>query len=173
MRWRDEVQEGDRQAVRRLVASTGFFTAEEQDIAVELVEEALNEGETAGYQFIFADADAPAVANGARSADALLGYACFGPIPSRPGGYDLYWIAVAPSAQRHGMGKRLIEEVQRRALVQGASDMFIDTSGRDQYQPTHAFYERMGYSRYEVVPDFYAPGDDKVVYRKQLRSVTA
>jgi hypothetical protein len=49
--------------------------------------------------------------------------------------------------------------------------MFIDTSGRAQYQPTRAFYERMGYSRYEVVRDFYAPGDDKVVYRKQLRSV--
>jgi hypothetical protein len=46
--------------------------------------------------------------------------------------------------------------------------MFIDTSGRAQYGPTRAFYERMGYVRHELVPDFYSPGDDKVVYRKQL-----
>jgi GNAT superfamily N-acetyltransferase len=176
MRWRDEVAESDRQAVRRLVAATGFFTAEEQEIAVELVEETLKEGEAAGYQFIFADsdfagADAPASAN--ELPGALRGYACFGPIPSRPASYDLYWIAVAPSEQRHGLGKRLIEEAERRALAQGANDLFIDTSGREQYQPTRAFYERMGYSRHEVVPGFYAPGDDKVVYRKQLRPATA
>ena len=169
MRWRDEVAEDDRQSVRQLVASTGFFSQAEQDIAVELVEETLREGDAAGYQFIFADAPA---ANSRRLPGALRGYACFGPIPSRSGGYDLYWIAVAPSEQGHGLGRLLIEEAERRALRQGAEDMFIDTSGRAQYQPTRDFYERTGYSRYEVLRDFYAPGDDKVVYRKQLRSVT-
>jgi GNAT superfamily N-acetyltransferase len=168
MRWRDEVAEDDRQAVLRLVASTGFFTPEEQDIAVELVEETLREGAAAGYQFVFADVSA---ASESKLPTALRGYACFGPIPSRSGSYDLYWIAVAPSEQGQGLGRSLIEEAERRALRQGAEDMFIDTSGRAQYQPTRAFYERMGYSRYEVLRDFYAPGDDKVVYRKQLRSV--
>jgi GNAT superfamily N-acetyltransferase len=165
--WRDEVREDDRQRVHRLVASTGFFTPAEQDIAVELVDETLEEGEAAGYQFIFADAGAPDATDG-WAGISLRGYACFGPIPSRPGSYDLYWIAVAPSEQRHGLGKQLIEEAERRAMLQGAGAMFIDTSGKPQYEPTRAFYERMGYSRHEVVCDFYAPGDDKVVYRKQL-----
>jgi hypothetical protein len=48
--------------------------------------------------------------------------------------------------------------------------MFIDTSGRDQYRPTRSFYERMGYRTREIIPDFYAPGDDKVVYHKELRA---
>ena len=155
--WRDEVRESDRQAVRRLVEATGFFSAEEQDIAVELVDEALAHGDACGYEFIFTD--------GVESGD-LLGYACFGPITSRPDSYDLYWIAVAPSCQRQGLGRQLMQEVEARALRQRAVDMFIDTSGRAQYRPTRSFYERMGYVRHERVPDFYAPGDDKVVYRK-------
>jgi GNAT superfamily N-acetyltransferase len=160
MRWRDEVRESDRQAVRRLVAATCFFSPEEQDIAVELVDAALAEGQASGYAFIFADSgEVP---------DALDGYACFGPIPSRPGSYDLYWIAVAPSMQRHGLGQQLIHEAERRALLQGANDMFIDTSGREQYRPTRAFYERAGYRPHAVVRDFYASGDDKVIYRKRL-----
>jgi len=160
MHWRDELRESDRQAVRRLVEATCFFSPEEQDIAVELVDEALSQGKASGYEFIFLDSDA--------IPHDLQGYTCFGPIPSRPGSYDLYWIAVAPGRQRHGFGKQLLAETERRALVQGATDMFIDTSGREQYCPTRSFYERMGYMAHEIIPDFYSRGDDKVVYRKQL-----
>jgi D-alanine-D-alanine ligase len=160
MRWRDQVRETDRQAVRRLVLSTSFFSAEELEIAVELVDEALSCGSASGYEFIFADAGNPG--------GDLLGYVCFGPIPSRPGAFDLYWIAVSPKCQRHGLGKELIREAERRAALAGATEMYIDTSGRSQYQPTRSFYERAGYTTHEVQPAFYAPGDDKVVYRKQI-----
>ena len=51
---------------------------------------------------------------------------------------------------------------------QGAVEMFRDTSGRAPYVPTRAFYESMGYIAHELVPDFYASGDDKVVYRKEF-----
>jgi|SRR5918995_3139994 ribosomal protein S18 acetylase RimI-like enzyme len=162
MHWRDELRESDRQAVRRLVEATCFFSPEEQDIAVELVDEALSQGKASGYEFIFLDSDA--------TREELQGYSCFGPIPTRPRSYDLYWIAVAPCHQRHGVGRQLLEETERRALAQGAMDMFIDTSGREQYCPTRSFYERMGYRAHEIFPDFYARGDDKVVYRKQLRA---
>jgi ribosomal protein S18 acetylase RimI-like enzyme len=161
MQWRDQVCANDRRAVRQLVTATGFFSPQEQDIAVELVDEALVRGQAAGYDFLFADDE--------ERSGMLRGYACFGPIPSRPGDYDLYWIAVAPSGQRHGLGRQLMRETERRAISGGGLRMFIDTSGREQYLPTRAFYERMGYRIHEVVRDFYSPGDDKVVYRKQLR----
>lgn len=160
MVWRDRVRDTDRDAVSRLVRATGFFSAEEQAIAVELVDEARTLGaDASGYEFIFADSP---------EGGGLLGYACFGPVTGRPGAFDLYWIAVEPGLQRSGLGRQLIVEAERRAIAQGATEMFIDTAGRDQYRPTRAFYERMGYARHETVPDFYSPGDDKVVYRKQL-----
>ena len=54
--------------------------------------------------------------------------------------------------------------------AQGAVRIFVDTSGREQYRPTRGFYERAGYDVHEVVRDFYAPGDDKVVYHKIVRA---
>ena len=160
MEWRDCVRDTDRDAVLRLVRATGFFTPDEQGIAVELVDEARTLGaDASGYEFIFADSP---------DGSGLLGYACFGPITGRPDAFDLYWIAVEPGLQRSGLGRQLIVEAERRAVSRGAAEMYIDTAGRDQYRPTRAFYERMGYERHETVPDFYSPGDDKVVYRKRL-----
>jgi hypothetical protein len=62
----------------------------------------------------------------------------------------------------------LIRESERLAGESGAKQMFVDTSGREQYAPTRAFYERMGYTKAAVLRDFFAPGDDKVIYVKRL-----
>ncbi len=44
MTWRDGLLASDRQAVLDLVASTGFFSEDEQRIAVELVDEGARRG---------------------------------------------------------------------------------------------------------------------------------
>lgn len=160
MNWRDELLASDRQAVLDLVVSTGFFSEDEQRIAVELVDEALVRGAASGYEFIFADVPGNDVG--------LRGYACFGPITACAGEFDLYWIAVSPEYQRHGLGRALIAEAERRMRARGAASIYIDTSGRDQYWPTRDFYERTGYAVHEVIRNFYAPGDDKVIYRKTV-----
>jgi hypothetical protein len=45
----------------------------------------------------------------------------------------------------------------------------VETSGRESYLPTRAFYERIGYTIAAVVKDFYAPGDDKIIYTKPVQ----
>lgn len=158
--WRTNVRAGDRSAVGQLVAATGFFSAAEKEVAVELVDEALTRGRASGYYFVFADSpDQP---------DRLSGYTCFGPIPATQSSFDLYWIAVAPSEQRNGLGRDLLTESERLAKGMGAGKMFVDTSGRKQYAPTRAFYERMGYHKAAVLDDFYAADDAKIVYAKRL-----
>ena len=160
MRWRLTLQEGDATAVHALVAETGFFSESEQQVAVELVEETLSRGAASGYHFVLADdPDDPGQ---------LLGYTCYGPIPATESSYDLYWIAVAPGQQRKGLGGELLRETERLALQQGARRMFVDTSGREQYSPTRRFYERMGYRVEARLEDFYAPGDDKLIFAKSL-----
>jgi GNAT superfamily N-acetyltransferase len=143
-----------------LVRETGFFSEEEQLVAIELVEETLLRGTASGYEFVLTDdPDDPAK---------LSGYACFGPIPATRSSYDLYWIAVAPSQQGLGLGRLILREAERCALVSGATQMFLDTSGRQQYEPTRAFYEHSGYRVAATLKDFYAPGDDKIIYSKHL-----
>ncbi|HET6630514.1 MAG TPA: GNAT family N-acetyltransferase [Woeseiaceae bacterium] len=158
MQWRYLPQASDRDAVRGLVAATGFFSREEEDIAVELVDDALAHGAASEYRFVLVDGPG----------GALHGYACYGPITPGSADFDLYWIAVMPATQGTGTGRALLEEAERLAREESATTMFIDTAGREQYTPTRAFYERMGYRVHEVVPDFYAAGDDKVIYRKSL-----
>ncbi len=160
MDWRYVVQESDVDAVAGLIAATGFFSAEEQLIATELVEERLARGRASGYEFLFADDP--------EKDGQLLGYTCFGPIPATASSYDLYWIAVSPHAQRQGVGRRLLRETERLALQQQATRMFVDTAGRADYALTRLFYERMGYHVEASITDFYAPGDAKVIYARQL-----
>jgi len=160
MKWRYGLRAGDEMAVRRLVTDTGFFSPDEVLIAVELVEQSRGRGVAAGYDFVFADSmENPAELNG---------YACFGMIAGTVSSYDLYWIAVSRRCQGKGLGRELLLESEKRARAAGAACMYVDTSGRDQYEPTRAFYRKMGYGVEAVLRDFYAPGDDKVVLAKRL-----
>ena len=113
--------------------------------------------EASGYHFVFAE-----------SYDAVAGYACYGPIACTVGSFDLYWIAVDPRFQRHGIGRQLMAAVESRVADAGGQRIYIDTSGKPQYAPTRAFYERSGFHCDARLADFYAPGDDKLIYVKAV-----
>ena len=60
-----------------------------------------------------------------------------------------------------------------RRLAGRARLISIDTSGRADYAPTRAFYAARGYVAVARVPDFYAPGDDQVIFTKALSAQLA
>ena len=155
--YRYAVEKADAERVRRLAEITGFFHADEINIAEELVLERLDKGKESGYEFVMAD-----------HYGRLAAYACYGPIPGTESSYDLYWIAVHPDFQGKGLGRRLLSEVERLAKAAGASRIYVDTSKRAQYASTRAFYESCGYRLESVLEDFYAPGDGKVIYAKVM-----
>jgi D-alanine-D-alanine ligase len=157
MRFREQLNELDPQAVHDLVAATGFFTPDEIDIATELAEAAFKEGPDSGYCFLLLESEGR-----------LAGYACYGPIPGADGSYDLYWIAVDPTTQGKGLGKKLLCEAEERIRKEGGRRVYIETSSRDQYVPTRSFYLRCGYLEEAVLKDFYRSGDSKVIYSKVL-----
>jgi GNAT superfamily N-acetyltransferase len=157
IRLRDVVRPADRTAVRDIVDRTGFFRPDEVAIAVELVDECLARGPASGYHFVFAEVG-----------DDVTGYACYGPIACTTASFDLYWIAVDPRFQRRGVGRILMEAVESRVSAAGGKRIYVDTSGRLQYAPTRAFYERNGFRCEARLVDFYAPGDDRVIYVKVL-----
>jgi GNAT superfamily N-acetyltransferase len=158
--FRDAPAPSDVALVRELARDSGGFCESEITIAVELIEERLARGIGAsGYHFLFAEWG-PGVP--------ALGYACFGPIPLTQSSWDLYWIAVTKKAQGRGVGRRLLGEVERRAAALGATQMYIDTSGRADYARSQAFYGAAGYRLAASLADFYAPGDAKLIYAKTL-----
>ena len=154
---RDTVLASDVDAVRRITAATGFFRADEIDVAVELVRERLDRGPVSGYEFLFSQ----------RGSD-VTGYACYGPIACTLSSWDLYWIAVDPGTQGLGVGTALLAQTERRIGARGGGRVYVETSSRAGYDPTRRFYESRGYRREAVLQDFYAPGDGKVIYVKSL-----
>jgi GNAT superfamily N-acetyltransferase len=155
--FRYEVCPSDIETVREIVGSTGFFNPMEIEIAVELVEERLKFGDASGYFFVFAE-----------QAGQVLGYTSYGPIDGTAGSFDLYWIAIHRNYQRRRLGRVIMEETERKIRDLGGLRVYAETSGRPQYEPTRAFYERLGFFREAHLKDFYAPGDDKVFYVKVL-----
>jgi ribosomal protein S18 acetylase RimI-like enzyme len=162
MSFRDELQQGDIAAIRALVAETKVFSRAEVEIAVEVATAGLQSGEASGYFFLVAE-----------HAGRLVGFTAFGPIPATAASWDLYWIAVRPAGQRNGLGGRLLAASEARAAALGCRWIYVDTSGRADYAPARAFYERHGYRREAMLTDFYAAGDAKLIYRKELGAPAA
>lgn len=151
---RSRLVESDIELVTHVTRATGFFSDEEVDIARELATLNVAQGEaTSGYYFLVQDTE-----NG------IGAYACYGPIPGSQASYDLYWIVVSPTLQGNGVGRKLVQAVERRVSTAGGKRLYADTSSRDQYAPTRAFYHRCGFEQAAFLDDFYAPGDSKVIF---------
>lgn len=105
---------------------------------------------------------------GAVGDGAVLGYSVLGPAPFTDGTYDLYWLAVHPDAQRTGAGRRLMAHAEDAIRARGGRLVLVETASKPSYAATRAFYERIGYREVARVPDYYAPGDDRIVYVKGL-----
>ncbi len=157
--FRERLDAGDLQWIGQMVDATGVFRPSEKAIAVELAEERLRRGEASGYEFVIAEFDGQPIA-----------YACFGPIGGTENRFDLYWIVVSPPFQGQGLGRRLMAEVESRVRRAGGSRIYVETSAREDYAKTRYFYERCGYRQECFLPDFYAPGDGKVIYVKDIAS---
>jgi ribosomal protein S18 acetylase RimI-like enzyme len=144
----------DRRRIEEITRAVGVFRADEVPVALEVFD-----GAVAGspdYLALGADLDSR-----------LVGWICWGPTPCTLGTFDLYWMAVDPAAQGNGVGSALVSEMERR-LAGIARLIVVETAGRVDYAPTRAFYQARGYRVAAVIPDFYAPGDDQVVYVKTM-----
>jgi ribosomal protein S18 acetylase RimI-like enzyme len=152
-------QPEDRDAILALLVQTAAFRPEEIAVAREVLDAALCEGPKGHYQSYTALAGERAV-----------GWVCIGPTPCTVGTFDLYWIAIDPTSQGRGIGTALIAHAEKIAALRGGRLMVVETSGRASYESARRFYEKVGYEEQARLMDFYAPGDDKVVYVKQLGS---
>lgn len=165
-----------RERVAALLQATGVFRAAEVDVALELFDET----------FTGARAEAPVAPVNERSArdagpgdsyqffgaftpdDELAGYVCFGATPATDRTIDLYWLAVDPAQQWAGVGTRLVSGLLRQLADARARVVVVETSSRSEYAAARALYERLHFVQAARVRDYYAPGDDRIIYTKRL-----
>jgi ribosomal protein S18 acetylase RimI-like enzyme len=152
------VERDDRDRIQAIVVATGHFTQIEADTALELVDASLAGGEVSGYLTYVLESPPGMV----------QGYVCIGPTPLTDGTFDLYWVAVDPAAQGRGYGRRLLATAEAEVRARGGRLVIIETSSQEIYRPTVGFYESAGYRLVARIPNFYRPGDDKLVFSRDI-----
>ena len=150
--------EKDGLQIHTVSSNAGVFTQDEVECVDELWEECRAQGpERSGYYFLVDKED-----------ERVLGYACYGPRALTSGTFDLYWIAVDPSARRGGVGRKLLSATEEAVRKMGGRLLFVETSGLPKYAPTRAFYLATDYLLEATIKDFYEDGDDLVIFTKRL-----
>ncbi|MEM9010302.1 MAG: GNAT family N-acetyltransferase [Pseudomonadota bacterium] len=97
-----------------------------------------------------------------------IGFCYAAPEALAEGTWNMLAIAVHPDAQGGGAGSALVAELERRLRADGQRILIADTSGTDDFADTRRFYAQNGYSEEARIRDFWAAGDDKVVFWKSL-----
>jgi ribosomal protein S18 acetylase RimI-like enzyme len=152
-----ELRAGDREPLRQLLANISVFNQEDQDLALELIDCALNNPAQKDYQFVLA-----------WEGPDLCGYACYGPTALTDRTYDLYWIAVDDRFAGQGIGSQIMKNVEGILQQANGRMIVIETSSLQTYGSTRAFYLKHGYHLAEQITDFFRSGEDRVTYTKMI-----
>jgi ribosomal protein S18 acetylase RimI-like enzyme len=148
----------DRAPIEEMLRASTNFTTDEVTTALEVVDDALG-GDPEYLLHVLENA-----------AGEVVGYECHGPVPLTSGTFDLYWIVVDPRAHKRGYGQLLLRAAEEDAARRGGRLLLIETSSQESYESSVRFYKRNGYHLEARVRDFYRPGDDKLVFVKELES---
>lgn len=84
------------------------------------------------------------------------------------GTWNMLALAVRPDLQGKRLGAALVHAAEQHLKDKGQRILIVDTSGADDFALTRKFYAQNGYEEEARIRDFWADGDDKVIYRKAL-----
>ena len=84
------------------------------------------------------------------------------------GTWNMLAIAVHPSEQGNGVGGTIVRHLENYLIALNQRILIAETSGTEQFAQTRAFYRKSGYAEEARIRDFWASGDDKIVFWKAL-----
>jgi len=148
----------DKPAIVQMLQNIPEFKPPEVVVAEEVLDNYLHDSIRSGYHVFVAEIDS-----------LVVGYICYGPTPLTEGTWDIYWLAVAPDKQSQGIGKALLNFAEDNIKETKGRLSIIETSSKPEYEATRRFHQAQGYEIACRIADFYAPGDDKLVFQKRLR----
>jgi len=141
-----------------MLRHTPEFKPFEVVVAEEIIDFYLDDPHNSGYHILVAEDDST-----------LAGYICYGPTPLTEETWDIYWDAVAQEKRRQGIGRLLTKSAEKDIIQAKGRLALIETSSTPAYEASRRFHISNGYEIVARIPDFYAPGDDKLILLKRLR----
>jgi ribosomal protein S18 acetylase RimI-like enzyme len=149
----------DSPALLALTAATGVFKPHEIDALNEVLADYHAANHKEGHVSVTFEEEGR-----------ILGYAYYAPAAMTDRSWYLYWIAVVKDVHRRGLGGQLLRHAEDEIRRKNGRVLFIETSSLPHYEPTRRFYLRQAYEVTGVLKDYYADGDDMVVFRKHLQA---
>lgn len=159
-------QPSDISAVVQVALSSGLFPDAEAEVVRTLMDDFFARTRAEGHGCLV-DVDGDA------DHDVVAGVAYFQPVAATDRTWTLLMIAVRPEQQGQGRGSVLLREVENQLRRQQQRLLLVETSGVPDFALTRAFYDKAGYDAEARVRDYYAAGDDMVLYRKDLAGPSA
>jgi ribosomal protein S18 acetylase RimI-like enzyme len=140
-----------------IAESTGVFKPMEIEALHEVLDDYHRENHQDGHKCVSYEKDGQ-----------VIGFAYYAPTAMTDRTWDLYWIAVSKQTHARGIGSALLKFVEEDIRREGGRQLFIETSSLPHYELTRRFYLKHGYEKACVQPDYYADGDDRVMFRKRF-----
>jgi len=97
-----------------------------------------------------------------------LGVAYYEPAKATDGVWYLTMIAVRHDAQGRGRGTALLRHVEGALRAADQRLLLVETSDSADFAGARAFYPKCGYEEEARVRDYWAAGEDMILFRKAL-----
>ena len=147
----------DTDTLVEMTEATGLF----KPIEVEALREVLDDYHAAnqeyGHRCVTCEADGQ-----------TIGFAYYAPAAMTDRAWHLWWIVVKKDVQAKGVGSAMLRHLEDEIRAEKGRVLFIETGSLPHYELTRRFYLKNGYERHAALKDFYASGDDMIVFRKAL-----
>lgn len=149
----------DFESMLKLLKGIPLFVQDELDVVLELADLYLNDTKNNDYLFFVTE----------ESNKELSSFICFGPTPMTIGTYDLYWIGTKQGFEKKGLAKNLINFMIDYLKQNDGRLIRVETAGKDSYNGTQLFYEKINFNEEARIRDFYANGDDLIIFTYRVQ----
>jgi GNAT superfamily N-acetyltransferase len=148
----------DTDALVELARGTGVFKPAEVEALREVLDDYHAKEHAQGHLAVTSEREGRPV-----------GFAYYAPSAMSEHGWYLWWIAVDATTHARGLGSELLRHAEGEVRRAGGRILLIETSSLPRYELTRRFYLKHEYDVAGTVRDFYADGDDLVVFSKRLQ----
>ncbi|MBU1044018.1 MAG: GNAT family N-acetyltransferase [Candidatus Omnitrophica bacterium] len=141
----------------KITKSTEVFNQGDIEILKELLED-LQHNKKTSYSLIEEAVDGK-----------LAGFTLFGRTPLTEFAWDIYWLIVGKEFQGQGIGKALLKKTEDLIkLKTPIATIRLETSSREKYSAARGLYKRLKFEEVGTLSNFYAEGDDMIIFYKDI-----
>lgn len=146
----------DSHTVTALAVAAGMFPADDTRVTEQMMADYFARNRELGHGCLIDEEDEP------------LGVVYYAPVTATDGTWNLLMIAIHPHVQGRGRGAVLMRHVEDTLRASGQRVLLVETSGSPSFARTRAFYAKCGYDEEARIREYYAAGEDMVLFRKAL-----